>query len=87
VVRIKVPKNKVESPFHREEYGLIFGRGAENAYALHEDFTTRGIIRVAGGWSRFTDPTILGDRDRGFRGWMELSNMVLTWAICMAIYC
>lgn len=90
VVRIKVPKNKIESPFHTEEYGLIFGRGAENAYAMYQDLKARGIIRVGGAWSRFTDASILGSSDKSFRGWMELSNMMSAdprlWATLKALY-
>ncbi len=72
IVRIRVPKNKVESPFHEEKFGLIFGRGADNAWAVHEDFRERGIINAHGGWSRFTDPAL---GDKSFRGWTELSEM------------
>lgn len=76
VVRIKIPKNKVESPFHIEEYGLIYGRGAENAWAMYEDFKRRGIIRASSGWAHFVDPTILGANNRSFQGWQALSNMM-----------
>ena len=90
IVRIKVPKNKIESPFHTEEYGLIFGRGAENAFTIYQDFKARGIIRVGGAWSKFTDPSIMGASDRSFRGWMELSNLMADdprlWATVRALY-
>lgn len=90
IVRIKVPKNKIESPFHTEEYGLIFGRGAENAFSIYQDFKARGIIRVGGAWSKFTDPTVLGAKDKSFRGWMELSNMMAEdpslWVTLRALY-
>lgn len=76
IVRIKIPKNKLEDPFHKEEYGLIFGRGAENAWAIFQDLKQRGIIRQGGAWCKFTDPSILGDRDRSFQGWQDLSNMM-----------
>lgn len=76
IVRIKVPKNKINDPFREEQFGLIFGRGAENAWALYEDLKERGIIRAGGGWSGFSDPSILGDHDRKFRGWTDLSNML-----------
>jgi RecA/RadA recombinase len=90
IVRIKVPKNKIESPFRTEEYGLVFGRGAENAFAMYQDFKARGIIRVGGAWSRFVDPSILGTSDKSFRGWMGLSNMMaddpVLWATLKALF-
>lgn len=68
----------------------IFGRGAENAWALYEDLKERGIIRAGGGWSGFSDPSILGDRDRKFRGWTDLSNMLAEdstlWTRLCALY-
>lgn len=79
VVQIKIPKNKVNSPFAIENYGLVFGRGADNAWAMHEDFKNRGIISATGGWSRFTDPTILrgiGAPEKAFAGWKGLSNLI-----------
>jgi RecA/RadA recombinase len=76
IVRIKVPKNKVNSPFAIENYGLIFGRGADNAWALHEDFKNRGIISVAGGWSKFSDQSVLGEYNKSFAGWKGLSNLI-----------
>lgn len=76
VVQITVEKNKVNSPYQVETCGLIYGRGADNAWALYEDLYRRGIIRVGGGWSRFTDSSILGAADRSFRGWTDLSNML-----------
>lgn len=76
IVEVSVEKNKMGDPFHRGRFGLIFGRGADNAWALHDDFVARGIIRVGGGWSRFTDSTVLGADDRSFRGWPDLSNML-----------
>ncbi len=76
IVRIKVPKNKVNSPHHTEEFGLIYGRGADNAWAISEDLKRRGII-TQGGWSKFTDPTILGGANKAWQGgWMVLSNMM-----------
>ncbi len=75
-VKIKVPKNKLNDPYRVERYGLIFGRGAVNAWAIHEDLKDRGIIRVGGGWSRFTDTTILGEADKSFRGWTDLDAMM-----------
>ncbi|MAD95901.1 MAG: hypothetical protein CMB99_01105 [Flavobacteriaceae bacterium] len=76
IVRIKVPKNKVADPFHKEEFGLVFGRGADNAWAVFNDLKARGIIRHAS-WSRFTDPTILGVNDKAWQGgWMGLSNLI-----------
>ena len=90
IVRIKVPKNKVESPFREEQFGLIFGRGAENAWAVYEDLKERGIIRVGGGGSSFVDPSILGASDRSFRGWTDLANMIaadpVLWATLRALY-
>jgi RecA/RadA recombinase len=75
-VKIKVPKNKLNDPFRIERYGLVFGRGAVDAWAIHEDLKERGIIRVGGGWSRFTDATILDDADKAFRGWNDLEGMM-----------
>lgn len=90
IVRIKVPKNKIESPYHQEKFGLVFGRGAENAWAVYEDLKERGIIKVGGGWSSFTDPTIMGEHHRSFRGWTELSNMAgedpALWATLRGLY-
>lgn len=87
IVSIRVPKNKVESPFHEENFGLIFGRGADNAWALYHDFKDRGIIAVGGGWSKFTDPTIPGG---SFHGWTGLSNLLAEdpslWGRLKAIY-
>lgn len=76
IVKIRVPKNKVQTPFHEEEFGLVYGRGADNSWALFEDFKKRGIIRVGGGWSSFSDPTILDGAHKSFRGWTDLSNML-----------
>ena len=77
IVRIKVPKNKVNDPFRQEEFGLIFGRGADNAWAIYQDLKARGIIRQGGAWSRFTDPTILGPKDAGWQGGFRgLSNLM-----------
>jgi RecA/RadA recombinase len=76
IVRIKIPKNKINDPFHSEEYGLVFGRGADNAWAMFQDLKARGIIRQGGAWCRFSDPSILGEADRAFMGWQELSNMM-----------
>ena len=73
-VRIKVPKNKLNDPYRTERYGLIFGQGAADAWAIHDDLKERGIIRVGGGWSRFTDASIAGDKS--FRGWTELDTMM-----------
>jgi len=75
-VRIKTPKNKLNDPFRTERYGLLFGQGASDAWAIHEDLKERGIIRVGGGWSRFTDTGLMGDDDRGFRGWSELAEIM-----------
>ena len=75
-VKIKVPKNKLNDPYRVERYGLLFGKGAADAWAIHEDLKDRGIIRVGGGWSRFTDPHLMGEDDRGFRGWMELDEIM-----------
>ena len=90
IVRIKVPKNKIESPFHEEEFGLIFGRGADNAWAIYEDLKARGVILVKGGWSSFVDPKILGKANRAFHGWQELSNIMAEdsalWAKLSAMY-
>lgn len=89
ICRIRVPKNKVESPFHEEKFGLIFGRGADNAWAIYEDLKSRGIIYAGGGWSRFTDSSILGEA-RSWRGWQELANMMAEdralWQRLRAIY-
>ena len=74
-VKIKVPKNKLNDPYRVERFGLLFGRGAVDAWAIHEDLKERGIIRVGGGWSRFTDSSILGD-DKGFRGWSDLDDLM-----------
>jgi RecA/RadA recombinase len=74
-VLIKVPKNKLNSPYRTERFGLIFGKGADDAWAIHEDLKERGIIRVGGGWSKFADPTVLGE-EKSFRGWTELRDML-----------
>lgn len=76
VVKVRVPKSKVSDPYRQEEFGLIFGRGADNAWALYDDFKKRGIIAVAGSWSRFSDPSILGDDNKAFQGWTGLSNLL-----------
>jgi len=76
VVKVRVPKNKVADPFHQEEFGLIFGRGADNAWALYEDFRKRGVITLSGSWSRFSDPSILGDDNKAFQGWTGFSNLL-----------
>jgi RecA/RadA recombinase len=90
IVRVRVPKNKVNDPFHVEEYGLIFGRGADNAWAIYKDLLGRGIISLAGSWSKFSDPSILGANDKNFRGWMGLSNLMADdpalWEKLKAIY-
>jgi len=75
-VLIKIAKNKLADPFRTERYGLFFGQGADDAWAIHEDLKERGIIRASGGWSRFTSETIMGDADRSFRGWFELRELM-----------
>ena len=88
VNRVKVRKNKINDPHHQEEYALIYGRGAENAWTIYQDLKKRGIISVGGAWSKFTDPTILGGRS--FRGWQELANLMAEdpelFATLQAIY-
>lgn len=74
VVEIGVPKNKIESPFHTERFGLIFGHGADNAWAIYEDLKSRGIITQGGAWSKFADTSI--GAGRSFHGWQGLSNMM-----------
>lgn len=90
VVRIKIPKNKVESPFRIEEYGLVYGRGVDNAFAWYQDFKARGIIRVSGGWSSFADPTVMGPNTKAFHGWKGLSDLCATcpqlWTSLQALY-
>lgn len=80
VTRVKVVKNKIGVPDRTEEYGLVYGRGADNAWAIFTDLKSRGVIAPAGGWSRFTDPTILGDQPGGDKNWrqtwMGLSDMM-----------
>jgi len=71
IVQISVPKNKLNDPFRVEEFGLVFGRGCDNAWAMYQDFKLRGIIRVGGSWSKFTDPTL---GDKSFQGWTGLAN-------------
>lgn len=77
IVRLTVPKNKLNDPFRVEDFGLIFGRGADNAWPIYQDLKQRGIIRAGGAWSHFTDPTILGDgpKPKSFQGWTGLSNL------------
>ena len=75
-VVIKVPKNKLNDPYRTERYGLVFGQGACDAWAIHEDLKERAIIRASGGWSRFSDPKIMGDDDKSFRGWEELRTIM-----------
>jgi len=75
-VLIKVPKNKLNDPYRTERYGLIFGEGASDGWSIYEDLKERGIIRVGGGWSRFTDSSILDGEDKSFRGWSELTEMM-----------
>jgi RecA/RadA recombinase len=79
VVRIRVPKNKVESPFHVENYGLTYGRGCDNAWAIYHDLKARGIIRVGGGWSSFPDKSIMGSNDSKWHGWMGLANLCVKY--------
>tara|TARA_Y100000034_G_scaffold100397_1_gene123698 strand:+ start:165 stop:1466 length:1302 start_codon:yes stop_codon:yes gene_type:complete len=75
-VLLRMPKNKLNDPFHTERFGLMFGQGAVDGWAIHEDFKSRGIIRVAGGWSSFSDPSVLGAANRSFRNWPELQQMM-----------
>jgi len=75
-VMIKIPKNKLNDPFRVEKFGLIFGKGADDSWAIFDDLKDRGIIRVGGGWARFTDSNLLGDDDRSFRGWTELREIL-----------
>lgn len=88
VVRIKVQKNKMNNPHHTEDYALIYGRGADNAWAIYEDLKKRGIIRVAGGWSSFVDPSL--GVEKSFHGWTDLANMMAEdpklWASLSALY-
>jgi RecA/RadA recombinase len=76
IVKVTANKNKLDSPYRSEEFGLIYGRGADNAWAIYNDLKKRGIIRLAGSWSSFTDPTILGANNKSFQGWMGLSNIM-----------
>lgn len=88
VVRIKVPKNKVNDPHHTEDYGLIYGRGADNAWAIYHDLLNRKIITTAGGWSKFADPSL--GITKAFHGWTDLSNMMAEnpdlWTSLSALY-
>jgi len=73
---ITVHKNKVNDPWHSGRFGLMYGRGAVDAWAIYEDLKERGIIGVSGGWSKFTDSSILGKEDRSFRGWGDVDVMM-----------
>lgn len=73
---IRIQKNKLADPFRTERYGLVFGEGACDAWAIHEDLKERGIIRSSGGWSRFADASIMGDADKSFRGWEDLRDLM-----------
>jgi len=75
IVKVRVPKNKVANPFHTEEFGLMYGRGADDAWTIFEDLKARAIIYQAGSWARFSDPSILGE-EKSFQGWMGLSNLM-----------
>jgi len=76
IVNIRVVKNKLAPPFREEQFGLIFGRGADNAWAIYYDLNKRGIIKAGGGWSWFEDPSIQDRVASKFRGWMALANMM-----------
>ncbi len=79
IVRCKVNKNKVGAPDVTEEYGLVYGRGADNAYAIYKDLVDRGLISSSA-WSRFTDESILGSEEGGNKSWqgtwLGLSNLI-----------
>lgn len=80
VTQVKVVKNKVGVPDRIEEYGLVYGRGADNAWAIYTDLKARAIIKQTGAWSRFDNPSILEDQPGGDRSWkqswMGLSDMM-----------
>lgn len=81
VIKLRMEKNKVGGTTYRtEEYGLVHGRGCDNAYALFHDLSSRGIIMQAGGWYRFTDTSIMDSEPGGNKnwraGWMGLSDLM-----------
>lgn len=81
-VFIRVIKNKFGGSNRTGTCGLIYGRGFVDAYAYFSDLLEGGVIRSAGGWYCFTDPTILGNlgvKDQSWqRGWQGLEEKMNT---------
>lgn len=79
LVTVEVAKNRLATPFVREEFALVYGRGVENAVTLFNDLKERGVITGASGWYRFSDPALQAFVPGGKSwqgGWMALSNMM-----------
>ena len=78
-VEIRLHKSKQSAPDTRDRYGLVYGRGADNAWTIYHDLKDRGIIKAAA-WSRFTDSSILDAEPGGDKswqgGWMGLSDVI-----------
>ena len=81
-VKITVIKNKFGGSNRTATAGLIYGRGFVDAYAYFADLLDGGVIKAAGGWYAFTDPTILDDLgvpSRSWqRGWQGLEDLMLS---------
>ncbi len=79
-VYVTCKKNRFGARGRRALYGLIYHRGAVDAYAIFHDLRDRNIIRTGGAWSGFTDPTVMGEaglEDKNWQnGWSGLDDIM-----------
>lgn len=75
-VHAQIIKNRMGAPDRRGSYGLIYGRGCDNAWALYQSLKDQGFISAGGAWSKFTDPERFGHDGAWQGGWMGLSNLL-----------
>lgn len=70
-VYVTCKKNRYGPRGRRAVYGLIYGRGAVDAYTIFYDLRERGIIRTAGAWSSFVDPTVMPECGVDAKSWQS----------------
>jgi recombination protein RecA len=55
IIKIKVTKNKVGTPFKEAHFPLIYGKGIDKVDEISQLAVFGGIIRQAGAWFRYED--------------------------------
>ena len=83
VTQALVFKNKMGGNQRQKvRFGLIFGRGACDAWTIYDDLKSRGIIKANGPWSQFTDqdlmPTLGLTHAPWQRSWVGFEDLVQT---------